>query len=72
MDRVSVAETVNSDSNPGRVKPKTIKIGIHSFPGLRSAIKRDSMKLHHAVRLTGGHWACDSLTRKPKDPFAVF
>ena len=32
VDRASVTETVDSGSIPGRVKPKTIKIGIHSFP----------------------------------------
>ena len=35
----SAAETVNSGSIPGRVKPKTIKIDIHSFLARRSAIK---------------------------------
>ena len=30
--RASATEAVDSDSIPGRVKPKTIKIGIHSFP----------------------------------------
>ena len=32
VDRASVTEAVDSSSIPGRVKPKTIKIGIHSFP----------------------------------------
>ena len=31
MDRVSATEAVESRSILGRVKPKTIKIGIHSF-----------------------------------------
>ena len=31
VDRASATEAVNSDSIPGRVNPKTIKIGIHSF-----------------------------------------
>ena len=31
VDRASATETVDSGSIPGRVKPKTIKIGIHSF-----------------------------------------
>ena len=31
VDRASATETVDSDLIPGRVKPKTIKIGIHSF-----------------------------------------
>ena len=32
VDRASAPEAVDSGSNTGRVKPKTIKIGIHSFP----------------------------------------
>ena len=32
VDRAYAAETVDLGSVPGRVKPKTIKIGIHSFP----------------------------------------
>ena len=32
VDRESATEAVASGSIPGRVKPKTIKIGIHSFP----------------------------------------
>ena len=43
--RASATETVDLVSIVGRVKLKTIKIGIHSFPVGRSAIKRDSTKL---------------------------
>ena len=32
VDRASAIETVDLGSIPGRVIPKTIKIGIHSFP----------------------------------------
>ena len=32
VDRASASEAVDLGSIPGRVKPKTIKIGIHSFP----------------------------------------
>ena len=32
VDRASATETVDLGSIPGRVKPRTIKIGIHSFP----------------------------------------
>ena len=32
VDRAYATEAVDSGSIPGRVKPKTIKIGIHSFP----------------------------------------
>ena len=30
VDRASASETVGSGLNPGRVTPKTIKIGLHS------------------------------------------
>ena len=32
MDRASATDAVDWGSIPGRVKPKTIKIGIHSSP----------------------------------------
>ena len=32
VGRASATEAVDLGSIPGRVKPKTIKIGIHSFP----------------------------------------
>ena len=32
VDKASATKSVDLDSSPGRVKPKTIKIGIHSFP----------------------------------------
>ena len=32
VDRASATEAIDSGSIPGQVKPKTIKIGIHSFP----------------------------------------
>ena len=32
VDRASATEAVDSGLIPGRVKPKTIKISIHSFP----------------------------------------
>ena len=32
VDRVSATEAVDPGSIPGRVKPKTIKIGIHGLP----------------------------------------
>ena len=39
VDRASAAKTVYSGSIPVRVKPKTGKIGIHSYPVRRLAIK---------------------------------
>ena len=32
VDRASATKAVDLGSIPGRVKPKTTKIGIHSFP----------------------------------------
>ena len=32
VDKASTAETVDSGSIPGQVKPKTLKNGIQSFP----------------------------------------
>ena len=32
VDRASATEAVVTDLIPGRVKPKTAKIGIHCFP----------------------------------------
>ena len=32
VDRAAATEAVDSSLIPGRVKPKTIKTGIHSFP----------------------------------------
>ena len=42
----SATEAVDSGSIPGRVKPKTIKIGIHSFPAWRSALKGTVWSFH--------------------------
>ena len=39
MDKASATETVDLGSIPHRVKPKTIKIGIHSYPAGRLALK---------------------------------
>ena len=39
VDGESATETVDSDSIPGRIKPKTIEIDICSFPAWRSVIK---------------------------------
>ena len=46
MDGTSANESADLGSIPGRVKPKTIKIGIHSFPAWRSAIKGTVWSLH--------------------------
>ena len=46
VDRASATEAVDSGSIPGRVKPKTIKIGIHSFPAWHSALKGTVWSLH--------------------------
>ena len=46
MDRASVAKTVDSGSIPDRVKPNTIKIGLHNFPAWRSTIKGEVWNLY--------------------------
>ena len=54
--RASAFETVDLGSIHGRVKPKTIKIGIHSFPVWLSALKGTVWSLHR-VLYTGGQVA---------------
>ena len=39
VDRASVTEAVDPSSIPGRIKPNTTKISIHSLLALGSAIK---------------------------------
>ena len=46
VNKASDTETVDSGSIPARIKLKTIKIGIHSFPAWRSAIKGAVWSLH--------------------------
>ena len=38
MNKASATKAVRSGLISGRVKPKTVEIGIHSFPAWRSAI----------------------------------
>ena len=47
VDRASATKTVDFSWISGRVKPKTLKIGIHSFPAWRSAIKGTVWSLRH-------------------------
>ena len=56
VDRASAFKTVDSGSIPGRVKPKTTKIGIHR----RLAIIRESVKLPPACVVD--KWQLDSKT----------
>ena len=56
-DRASASEAVDLGSIRGRVKPKTIIIGIHSFC--------------EALPCVIDMWASSNLTRRPKGPFAV-
>ena len=46
MDRASATETVDLSFIPGQVKPKSIKIGIDSFPAWRSAINETVWSLY--------------------------
>ena len=59
---VSVTEAVNSGSIPGRVKPKTIKIGIHSFLLDIQQLKGQC----EAPTVCGRKWAGGNLTRRLK------
>ena len=40
VDRAFATDTVDSDTIPSRVKPKTVKIDIHGFTARHSSIKR--------------------------------
>ena len=50
MDKASADEAEDSGSILGRVKPKIIKIGLHSFHAWHSAIKKDSVKQRWSPR----------------------
>ena len=63
VDRASATETVDSGSIPGRFKPKTITIGIHSFPAWRSAIQGTVWSLHRVWLLD--RWLLDPETKRP-------
>ena len=67
--RASDSELVDSASIFDWVKPKTIKINIHSFLAWRSAIKRESVKLPPCVV---DRWAGGSLTWRSQGHFIVF
>ena len=60
LNKVSTTVTVDSNSILGRVKLRTIKIGIQSFPALYSAMKRDSA-MPPLLVMGGG-----SLIRRPQ------
>ena len=47
VGRASATKAVDYGSIPGLVKPKTVKIGIHSFSAWRSAIKGTMWSLCH-------------------------
>ena len=65
MDRASTTETVDTDSIPGWVKSKTVKIGIHSFPVRRLAVKGTVWSLHRVPRVVC-RWQLD--LEDPKVP----
>ena len=52
-DRENATEMVDSGLIPGRAKPKTIKIGIHSFSVWRSATKGTVWSLHRVWQTDG-------------------
>ena len=55
VDRTPATERVEKGLISGRVKQKTIKISIHSFPAWRSALKWTVWSLH-CVWWTDGLW----------------
>ena len=69
VDKASATKTVDTGSITGRIKSKTIKVGIHSLPVWRSTTKRDSVKPPPCVV---DRWANGSLTRRLKGAIAVF
>ena len=63
MRNASATEEADSGSIPDRAKPKTTKIGTHSFPAWRSAIKRFIVKPQpREVDI----WAAGILIGRPK------
>ena len=64
VDRASAAETINSGSICGRVKAKTIKIGIHSFPAWRSAIIKGQYEASAVCGRQVGRWQLYSKTER--------
>ena len=44
VEKTSVSETVGAGSTTGQVKPKKIKIGVHSFSAWRLPITKNSVK----------------------------
>ena len=67
VDRASATETVDSGSITGRVKLKTIKIDIQSFPAWRSALKGQCEASTVCGRLVGRR----QLDSKTERSFAV-
>ena len=63
MDIASATEAVNSGSIPGRVQPKPIKIGIHTYPAWRSALKGTVWSLRVCGKQVG-RWQLDSKTER--------
>ena len=64
-DKVFATETVDKGSIPGRIKPKTLKIDIHSCLAWRSASTRDSVKPPSCVM---DRWQLDLKTEKVFSP----
>ena len=71
VDRACATETVDTGSIPGRVKPKTIKTGIHSFLLDVQQLKGLCEASTGSTCLQVDRWAGGSLTRTPKVPLTV-
>ena len=64
MDWASSTEALDSGSKAGRVKPKTIKTGIHSFPAWCSAIIKGQSEACAVYGRQVGRWQLDSKTER--------
>ena len=63
VDRASVTGTVYLGSIPDRVKPKTVKIGTHSFFAWLSVLKGAVWSFHRSGRQVG-RWQLVSKTKR--------
>ena len=69
VDRASSTKTVDSGSIAARVKPKIIKVGIHTVSLLD--VQHLKGQCEASTVYVADRWADGSLTRRLKGPFAV-
>ena len=68
MNRTSATETVALGSIPSRVKPNTVKIGLHRFPARRHGWK-EQCEASTVFGKRVGKLGTGTLTRRQKGPF---